>query len=110
MVSLHAEVTKIHWLVEEMPGEYLIGASAREIDASLSPRDEDILRFMEKVDRCCTYEVTAMLGPFLIAKWWEIDNFPLTYDKREPSLRSRRWWLGYRQESVLVGERPSLSV
>lgn len=96
--------TKLNWYVEEMAGEYLIGVEGTAIDAVLSPDDESILRFAQKVDRCCTIETTAMFGRFRVGVWWTLGTMPLLYDSRKQLRRRKRSWFGYRQVTQRVGE------
>ncbi|WP_435744010.1 hypothetical protein [Microbacterium sp. PMB16] len=98
--------TKLNWYVEEMSGEYLIGAEGTAIDAVLSPDDESILRFAQKVDRCCTIETTAMLGRFRVGAWWTLGTMPLLYNSRKQPRKPKRSWFGYRQVAQMVGECP----
>lgn len=103
---LVGSASELSWLIEEMSGEYLISAIGTAIDAELSPDDAAILRFVEKVDRACTFAVRETIGPFRLPTWWRIGDMPLTYACREDTPEKRPGRFGRRSIERPIGECP----
>lgn len=78
-VELAGAYTGIRMLVEDMGNEYLLSVRGTDIEGTLPPDDEFLLRVISDFDVEPLLAVRASLWCIPVGRWLELGSTPLTY-------------------------------